>query len=251
MAGSSCVRSSRSIALSLSALLALLAGACGSSQLAPTTTTTVAAPAADRISDAWPLSDHVVSPAAFPGSVRLHRPSAISTAPGWARFERASSQAREVARLRALGFEGGVNEQLYGRFPMSAEMVSTTEQYRTAAGARAELSYQFGQLERAGGAQAGVLSMSGIPGARGVRVASDGTVGLNVLFSVGPYFYVVGVGYPEGARGAPPVGQLLAGARLLYLAVNGCVAPPANRASRRTTSPASASTEQANRSEVS
>lgn len=229
MAGSSCFRSSYPIALFISVALAVLVGGCGSSHVAGSSpiahTSTVAPPAAARVSDTWPLTDRVVAPAAFPGFARPRRPIVISSALTWASFEQASSPARESARLRALGFVRGVNEHLDGRFPVSAEVVSTTEQYKTAAGARAELSYQFGALEHAADAEVSVLSVPGIPGARGIRIASGGNVGLNVLFSAGPYFYIVATGHPEGARRVPTTANLLAGASLLYLAVNGCAAP--------------------------
>jgi hypothetical protein len=213
----------RSTVAFLGAVLALLAGACGSSE--PTLTASVKLAATTMISDTWPLPDHVVTPAALPGLDLLERPSIVSRPSAWAAaVERSPSPAREAARLRGLGFLRGVDEQLRGRFPLMAQAISIVEQYRTTAGARAELAYQYAQLERSPGVKRSAFAV-GIPAAHGVRVAGGGIVGLNVLFTVGQYYYAVAAGYPAHAPGAPTTARVVAAARTLYLAVTGCSAP--------------------------
>jgi hypothetical protein len=68
------------------------------------------------------------------------------------------------------------------------------------------------------------FSVPGIPGARGVRIQSRGTVDLNVLFASGPYFYTLGTASPSGAHGAPTQNQVSTAATTLYLTGAGCVA---------------------------
>jgi hypothetical protein len=46
-----------------------------------------------------------------------------------------------------------------------------------------------------------------------------------VLFSAGPYYYVVAAGYPSDPRGTPSAAGVAAAAETLYLAVTGCSAP--------------------------
>jgi len=218
MARSPSAALARLTAASLCAALAVLAAACGSSQSA-TGTSKLAPPT--RISDAWPLTDRVVSQAAFPGFLLRQHPPVVSSAPAWAAVERSPVPSAETARLKALGFVSGIDEQLHGRFPLAAEVISVAEQYRTIAAARAELVHQDRQLVDLRGATMSTFPV-GIPGARGVRVAGNGSIGLNVLFSVGPYFYLVAAGYPSGARRGPTTTELDAAARSLYLALTGC-----------------------------
>jgi hypothetical protein len=215
----------RSTVVGLSLALATLGIGCGSSQPAPTTANTaVKLSAPTRLSDTWPLVDHVVTPAAFPGFVRPQRPTVIWSPAAWAAIERSTSPARETARLRALGFEQAIDEELHGRFPLSVDAISIVERYRTPAGARAELSHQYAQLVNSPGVEVSRFPV-GIPSARAVRTMGGGFVGLNVLFSVGPYYYIVAAGYPSGAPGAPTPARLIAAAGSLYLAVTGCAAP--------------------------
>jgi hypothetical protein len=208
---------------SLSATLALLVAACGSSHPAQAGANIKLTSAITRVSDAWPLSKHVVTHWAFPGLLRSTSPTVVSNPAAWAAVERAPSRRREAARLRALGFVRAIDEQLHARFPLMAEAISVAEQYRSSGGARAELTHQSQQLEHSRGEVSAFAT--GIPGAHGVRVASAAVVGLNVLFSLGPYYYVVAAGYPSDAPSAPTSAQVDAAAGTLYLAITGCAAP--------------------------
>jgi hypothetical protein len=209
---------------SLSGALALLAGACGSSLPAHTIAHVKRPSAVTRISDSWSLADHIVTPAAFPGFVRTASPTVVASPSVWVAVERAVPSRSEAARLRGLGFVRAIDERLHARFPLTGEAISIAEQYHSPVGARAEFAHQYVRLEQSRGVKVSAFQ-AGIPGAHGVRVVGGGTVGLNVLFSTGSYFYVVAVGYPSGTRGAPTAARVAAAAETLYLAITGCAAP--------------------------
>jgi len=63
---------------SLSVALALIAAACGSSQPTPVAANVKLASTPTSLSDAWPLADHVITPAALPGFVRSWPPRTSS-----------------------------------------------------------------------------------------------------------------------------------------------------------------------------
>jgi hypothetical protein len=223
MAGSSRVRSVRLTVACLSAALALLAGGCGSTQLTRgTPAAKVFAPA--LLSDRWPLAEHILSPDAFPGfAVPRHAP-VISGLSAWAAIQQPASQTRAATRLRTLGFVRAIDEQFDRGSPSSAQAVSIAEEFRTTAGARAELAYQSARLGRTRDLAVSAFPV-GIPNGRGVRTAGGDTVGLHVLFVVGRYYYTVAEFYRATARRTPTAARLAAAAGSLYLAVMGCAAP--------------------------
>lgn len=204
--------------------LALFAAGCGSSQPTPLTATVELASTATSVSDSWPLGDHVITPAVLPGFVRPRPPMISSSSSAWATIERSTYPRREAARLRALGFVDAIDEQLHARFPVSAAAISVAEQYRSPLGARAELAHQYGQLKHSRGMTVSTFTV-GIPDAYGVRVVGGGMSALNVLFSAGPYYYLVAADYPSSAHYATTARRLLAATRTLYLAITGCSAP--------------------------
>jgi hypothetical protein len=171
-----------------------------------------------------PLSARVLAPSALPGFVLTADSAPVRGAYDWALVERAQTPGRETARLRALGFLGGFNEQLHARYPDAAAAVSVVERYRTASGASRELSYQYAQLRRQPGQRVSTFSVPGVPGARGIRIQGQRNVDLNVLFASGSYFYVVGTASPAGLHGAPTQAQLSTAATTLFLTNAGCVA---------------------------
>ena len=176
-----------------------------------------------------PLTQRVLPDSALHGFITTQRPTAVRSAQTWAaRVERSTTPAREAARLERLGFVAGIREQLHGRFPLAAEAVSVVERYRTLAGARAELAYQRAMAET-GWADEHVTLLRGIaiPGAVGWIARSPHIAAVNIMFSVGREFYVVGSGAAPGTRGAPTAGQMIGAAQLENLIANGCVAKPA------------------------
>jgi hypothetical protein len=172
------------------------------------------------------LTQRVLAPSEFSGMIVTPQPTVLRSASAWAtNVEQSSSPARETARLQALGYVGGVDEQLHGRYPMTAAGVSVVEQFRSAAGAQAELAYRYKRLRNSHGVRVGTFPVA-IPGAQGVSVTGGGTVGRNVMFAEGPYYYLVGVGAPSHARHLLSGPQLASAAGFLYLSLNGCVAQP-------------------------
>ncbi len=209
-------------AAALTAALGLLAvGGYAAAQLGDTGTGNPAAAAMPR---PLQLTDRVLTPSAFAGFVETQQPTVVRSPSAWATtFEASRSPARETGRLQALGYVGGVAEQLHGRYPLMAQAISVVEQYRSASSARAELAYQYSQLKNSHSAKA-VTFPVGIPGGRGVSVTGAGYVGLNVMFTEGPYYYIVGTGSPANAHGVPTPTQLVGAAGTLYMSINGCVA---------------------------
>jgi hypothetical protein len=208
----------------LTVALALFAGACGSSQPTADGADVTLASTTTSVSDAWPLAYHVITPAVLPGFVRTRPPMISSSSSAWATMERSTHPRREAARLGELGFVRAIDEQLHARFPLSAAAVSIAEQYRSPLGARTELAHQYRQLENSRGVKVSTFRV-GIPDAYGVGVIGGRMSALKVLFSAGPYYYVVATDYPSNAHHAPTATQLLAATRTLYLAMTGCSAP--------------------------
>lgn len=131
-----------------------------------------------------------------------------------------SEQAKERARLEGLGFITGVRERLApaggAAGSATAEGLSIVIRFRSASGARSDEAAEV-QMSRAHGAPP--FPVSGIPGAAGFGGTSGGTTGYNVTFTVGPYYYLVGAGYPAAAKGAPTRAQLITAAQRLYARV--------------------------------
>jgi hypothetical protein len=171
-----------------------------------------------------PLSARVLDPSTLPGFMLSTDAAPVRSASEWAAVERAQAPSREAARLRAIGFVGGFDEQLHGRSAVSAEAVSVVERYQTTSGARQELADRSAQLLSQPGSKVSTFAVPAIPGARGVRVEGRGNAGLNILFASGPYFYSVGAGFPSASHVAVSQAQLSAAAGTLYLTTTGCVA---------------------------
>jgi hypothetical protein len=160
---------------------------------------------------ALPLSQRVLAPSTNSGFVRVAQPTPVSM----------------TTRLQGIGFVSGLNEQLHGLFPLKAQAVSVVERFRSVGGANAELNYQYEQAvkgARSSGSTVSTYRVAGIPGARGWTVRSHGITGINVAYTSGPFYYLVGSGSASGAQGAPAPNNVAAAANVQYLMVNGCVA---------------------------
>ena len=176
-----------------------------------------------------PLAARVLPTSVFPHFITTSGPAVIHSARAWAgTVERSATPTREATRLRRLGFIGGVDEQMHGRFPFAAEAISIVEQYRSVAGAQAELAYQRASnltSVRASGQKVTLLHQIMVPGAFGWVATGAQFTGINVMFASGPYFYVVGSGAAPATHGAPSSREVIAAAQTEYLLVHGCVAP--------------------------
>ncbi|MGH2896410.1 MAG: hypothetical protein ACRDPM_24510 [Solirubrobacteraceae bacterium] len=170
------------------------------------------------------LSQRVLPSAALRGFVAPDHPAAVRGALTWAtKVEGAATPMREAARLRHIGFIGGVAEQLHGRFPLAAEAVSTVERFHSAAGARAEFSYQSSRAVAGATGHQVTARLTAMPGAFGWVDRSSQLTAINVMFTSGAYVYVVGSAAAPDAAGAPTRQQIVADAQFLNLMVNGCV----------------------------
>jgi hypothetical protein len=160
---------------------------------------------------ALPLSQRLLASGSTSGFVRVVQPTPVSM----------------TTRLQGIGFVSGLNEQLHGLFPLKAQAVSVVERFRSAGGANAELNYQYQQAvkgARSSGLAVSTYRVAGIPGARGWTVRGHGITGINVAYTSGPFYYLVGSGSAPGAHGAPTPNNVAAAANLQYLLVNGCAA---------------------------
>jgi hypothetical protein len=95
--------------------------------------------------------------------------------------------------------------------------LSMVEQFRSQAGARAELAEVVKQFKTSipPPARATPFPVPGIPSARGL--AATGDTGANVAFTKGSYYYLVGAaGPPPGAQSAPTRATVIAAAQHLY-----------------------------------
>jgi hypothetical protein len=199
-------RFSRAVAFTavLGAAVVVLISVIAHNSGAPTTV-----PSAAR-SHVMPLTlgERVLGSTAIRGFVRTAPPARIHT----------------TARLERLGFVAGVDEQLHGLYPQRSEALSVVEQFHSATGARAELAHQRATLASTRGQHLTRFGVAGIPDAVGWSVADGRTRGLNVVFTSGSFYYLVGAGTSGTASGAPTRASLIAAAQSVYLTANGCVA---------------------------
>jgi hypothetical protein len=64
------------------------------------------------------------------------------------------------------------------------------------------------------------FAVAGIPAAQGFALSGRGTAGYNVVFSDGPYVYLVGIGYRADTAKHPSNAQAIASATALYRRVH-------------------------------
>jgi hypothetical protein len=204
----------------------------GSVSLQPTAT---ASPAANL--GPLTLTDRVLPASALPGFIKTATPAVTHSALSWATStERSADPTSEAQRLRRLGFAAGVDEHLHGQFPLAAEAVSVVERFRSAAGARAELDYQRQTTFASEAGPANTVTPlhgTGIPNAFGWVVKSARVTGINVMFTSGPYYYLIGSGAAPRTHGAPSEAQIIAAAQFVNLLVHGCVSRTATPKSRQ------------------
>jgi hypothetical protein len=143
------------------------------------------------------------------------RPLVAKTASRWlAALQIPSSQmASETKRLTRLGFVAGAREDLTGA---GRQGLSAVEQFKTPAGARSELANEL-EVFKANAAGPKTFPVSGIPGA--VGLAATGGSGVNVAFTSGAYYYLVGAFVP--AVNATSEATMTAAAKHLYRRVHG------------------------------
>jgi hypothetical protein len=127
----------------------------------------------------------------------------------------AAQQAKEVASLQRLGFIAAIR-QTFGPSAIqeagsSESALSTVEQFRSPSGARAALAATVEQQKAS--SKPGEFIAFGlppIPGARGFALSNSQTTGINIVFTDGPYYYLVGADWPAVAGDAPTRASLVA-----------------------------------------
>ena len=129
-----------------------------------------------------------------------------------------SERASEAARLQRLGFVAAVGEHLASSSGSAAEALSIVEQFPTQQAAARELAAQV-KMGEAQGAKA--FAVPGIPGASGFGGAHGPFTGVNVVFQAGPYYYLVGAGWPSGTPNPPTRAAVIAAAERQYRRLNG------------------------------
>ena len=197
--------------LAAAALAALVLASCGGSGASSSSSTASAA------ANALPpgVRGRVLLAGELAGMQPQGTPAVAGDPSSWLAVESVapSHRAAEAARLERLGFVAAVREPLSGENGGQQAGISLVEQFRTASAARAELAVEYRQNATSGG-QLTPFPVPGIPGARGFELSGQGGSGSNVVFTKGPYLYVVG----EAAE-APSRAAVLAAAQHLYARV--------------------------------
>ena len=152
-----------------------------------------------------PLTQRVLKPGQFAGLKPVSPPKVIRNAsaffPGAPALE---------ARMRQLGFVAAVAEQLMTPGNPNRYGLSQVVQLSSAANAKSALKYYY-----TSNGPWTLFTVTGIPGAVGFEeVGPQG--GRNIGFALGPYFYLTGDGWQNGAKNAVSRSALQAAALLIY-----------------------------------
>jgi hypothetical protein len=122
-----------------------------------------------------------------------------------------SGEPSTDAKFRALGFVAGVAEQLTTPGNQNRFGLSLVVQLSSAENAKTALKYDY-----TSNGPFTLFTVTGIPGAVGFEGSDGGEGGRNIGFTLGPYFYVVGAGWQNGATNAIPRSTLQVAALFLY-----------------------------------
>lgn len=144
----------------------------------------------------------------YAGMTPAKPPVVVRDATTWA-----DGQTGYIATLKKEGFVAGIAEQLSTPGNGNRYGLSLVIQFASPAGAAAELKSDYtqnGPWTR--------FAVPGIPGAVGFDGTANGGNhgGRNVGFTIGPYVYLVGAGWQNGAANAVPRATVVAAAQRLY-----------------------------------
>jgi hypothetical protein len=194
-------------AFSIGVVAAFVLAGCGGSSDKTSTAATAAKTSTSSI------ASHVLRSNELEGFT-VRKPAVANTVRSWLSVTEAppSQIPFETKRLNRLGFVAGAHEDLTG----PDDGVSIAEQFKTPAGARAELDNEVTVFKtQAAGSK--TFTVSGIPGA--VGLAPTGAPAANVAFTDGDYYYLVGAFVP--ALNARSEAKVTAAAKRLYRRVHG------------------------------
>lgn len=155
----------------------------------------------------------------LPGYAPEGQPTLGTNAKIWVaeQHEPTTEEPKQVRRLEALGFVRGVNEHLVQSTHNGSEAISVVNQLRSP---RAALANVENEVKMAATRGEKSFAVASIPDARGFGGIFGMSTDYNVAFAVGPYYYLVGVGYTTGTPGAPTREQLITAAQRLYARVH-------------------------------
>jgi hypothetical protein len=167
--------------------------------------------AAAGAAGAAPASPHSLTARVLnAGQLAGMRPDAklviVRTATAWS-----DGNATQATRLKRWGFAGGVAEALLTPGNSNRYGLSLVIQLSSAANARAALKAEYGS-----NGPWTHFAVPGIPGAVGFERLTASEGGRNIVFALGPFTYLVAVGWLAGARNSVPRSALITAAKLLY-----------------------------------
>jgi hypothetical protein len=158
------------------------------------------------------LYDRLIVRAELPGFTPEVCPKVETDAGRWARGN------LSVDQLRRNGFVGGLRQPLQSS-RLDADALVSVALFGSAHGARTEIDNEIASARRSSGSFT-AFTVAGIPAARGFALSGRGTAGYNVVFSDGPYVYLVGIGFRAGTAKHHSNAQAIAAATALYRRVH-------------------------------
>lgn len=169
------------------------------------------------------LSQRLLRPNELPGFVQSGDLQERIDPGAWAKIAPASLTDLE-RRLRQGGFVAAVREDLKAT-ATDRGALSIVVQFASARAAGTELMRQLHdystESQRTPGERTTLFAVHGIPGAHGYTAKNAQSVGVNVIFSDGPFAYHVGAGWSASATKPPTRAAVVAAATRLYERVRG------------------------------
>jgi hypothetical protein len=156
-----------------------------------------------------PLTGRVLKAGQLPGMRSDAKLVIVRTATAWS-----EGDATQATRLKRWGFVGGVAEAMLTPGNSNRYGLSLVIQLSSAANARAALKAEYSS-----NGPWTHFAVPSIPGAVGFERLTSSEGGRNIAFALGPYTYLVGVGWLAGTRNSVPRSALLIAAKLLYARV--------------------------------
>jgi len=175
------------------ALAAIVLAGCGGSGHDSATSTAATSATAQPPPVSGNIQSRVLAEGELSGVTVAGRSVVADSPESWAVEDElpASKRTSEAERLRRLGFVAAVREPLVATTGSQTAGLSIVEQFRSPGSARSRLATEYRQSTASGG-HVTVFAVPAIPGARGFELSSSGSSGSNVVFTKGPYYYLVG-----------------------------------------------------------
>jgi hypothetical protein len=158
------------------------------------------------------LYERLIVRAELPGFTAPICPSVETNASRWARGN------LSVDQLRRNGFVAGLRQTLYSNRHDADALVSVAL-FGSAHDARTEIENEIGSARRSANSFA-AFPVPSIPAARGFALSGRGSAGYNVVFTDGPYVYLVGIGFAAAGAKHHSNAQTIAAASALYRRVH-------------------------------